>query len=267
MTGEFFDVPGLGLGTWELTGRLCADRVREALELGYRHIDTAQMYENETEVGKGIAESHVPRDDVFITTKLWFDDLEGPDVVPSVEESLERLGTDYVDLLLIHWPDEDVPLGETLEAMLRVQEQGKARFIGVSNFTVELWKEALDTAPAHVNQVEYHPFLDQQPLLDLARERGVHLIAYSPLARGRVIDNETLQEIGERHGKTAAQVALRWLLQQDRVAAAIPKAASSAHLRENRDIFDFELTPSEMLQISALRGAERMVDPSWAPWR
>lgn len=264
---RFLDVPGLGLGTWKLTGQTCADRVREALELGYRHIDTAQMYENEEEVGRGMKESDTPREDVFLTTKLWFDELKGPDVAPSTEASLKRLGTDYVDLLLIHWPNEDVPLEETLAAMMKLQEQGKVSFIGVSNFTVGLWKRALERAPVNVNQVEYHPFLNQQPLLDLARERSAYIIAYSPLARGEVLEDPTLKEIAERYRKSPAQIALRWLLQQDGVAAAIPKAAKSEHLRENRDIFDFELEASDLVRISDLRGSERMVDPAWAPWR
>lgn len=266
MTDPERGVPRLGLGTWKLEGELCVNRVREALAMGYRHVDTAQMYGNETEVGRAIKESKVPREEVFVTTKIWLENLSREDVVRTTEQSLRRLSSDYVDLLLIHWPNEDVPMEETLGAMVQLRERQKVRNIGVSNFTPELWERALAIAPVPYNQVEYHPFLDQEPLLQKARTHNLTLIAYSPLAQGRVAKVPTLQEIGRRHGKSAAQVGLRWLIQQEHVAA-IPKAAKSEHLEANWAVLGFELSPEEMRSISALRGSERLVDPNWAPWK
>jgi 2,5-diketo-D-gluconate reductase B len=261
---EVVPIPSLGLGTWKLNGTLCVERVREALELGYAHVDTAEMYENEREVGRGIRESGRPRETVFLTTKIWPVHLGRDDVRNATEESLRRLGTEYVDLLLIHWPNFEIPLRETLSAMVELRRQGKTRHIGVSNFTVDLWRRALELGPVAVNEIEFHPFLDQTPIQDFAGQEGLALIGYSPLARGRVVRDETLQEIGRRYGKSAAQVALRWIL--DEGAAAIPKASSRSHLEENRSAADFELDDRDRADISSLRGRAREVDPSWAPW-
>lgn len=259
-------VPALGFGTWQITGGDCVRMVRYALDVGYRHIDTAQIYENEAEVGRGLAESGVAREDIFLTTKVWMDSLGQSDVQTSVEESLRKLKTDHVDLLLIHWPNPDFPLGETLSAMAEMQAAGKARHIGVSNFTVEWMRRAVEDHGADIlcNQVEYHPFLRQSPVLDFVRAHDMMMTAYSPLARGRVAKSDVIVDIARKHGKTPAQVALRWLIDQDRVAA-IPKAASEAHCRGNLDIFDFEFDAGDRTAIDAIGGDRRLVDPAWAP--
>lgn len=257
-------MPALGLGTWQLKGGACREAVRHALELGYRHIDTARMYGNEEAVGRGVRDSGVDRSGVWITSKIWLDALEHDAFLRSAEASLKALGTDYLDLLLIHWPSQEVPLDEPLAALKELAAQGKARHIGVSNFTPPLLEQALDTAPIVCNQVEYHPFLSQRRLLTMVQRHGLILTAYSPLARGRVPGDGTLREIGRHHGKRAAQVALRWLLQQERVAA-IPRAASPEHRRQNLEVFDFELSAEEMAQIDDLARGERLSDPSFAP--
>jgi 2,5-diketo-D-gluconate reductase B len=260
-------VPALGFGTWQLEGKECEKGVKDALDIGYRHIDTAQAYGNEELVGKAIEDSDVARENIWLTTKVWRDSLNREDLRDSVEESLEKLGTNYVDLLLIHWPFPEMDLEAVLGEMEELVSEGKALHIGVSNFTPEQVKEAqeLTDLPLFTNQVEYHPFLGQDELLETCRDQGMMLTAYSPLARGDVLGNETLEEIGDRYGKSEAQVALRWLVQQDGVAA-IPKASSQEHREQNFDIFDFELTGEEMEKISGLARGDRKVDPSFGPW-
>ena len=259
-------VPALGFGTWMLTGRHCLDMVRLALEIGYRHIDTAQAYGNEAEVGDALAGSGVDRGEVFLTTKVWMDKLADGPLQRSVEGSLRKLRTDHVDLLLIHWPSRSVPLAQTLRALGQVRDDGRARHLGVSNFPVSLLREAVETHGADLlcDQVEYHPFLSQRPLLDALRSYGMMLTAYSPLARGEVARDRTLAEIGARHGKSPAQVALRWLIEQDGVAA-IPKASNERHSRDNFDIFDFELSDDDRAVIDRLPKNRRRIDPGWAP--
>lgn len=259
------EVPALGFGTWQLSGEDCTRAVRHALDLGYRHIDTAQGYENEAEVGAAIAGADTPREDLFLTTKIWIGNLAPGEVEKTADDSLRRLRTDYVDLLLIHWPTEDMDLAATLEAMMRVKDAGKVRHLGVSNFTPPLLLEALRHAPIFSHQVEYHPYLAQDELLALAQEHDLMLTAYSPLAKGKVPSDKKLKEIGQRHGKSPVQVVLRWLLQQENVAA-IPKAASAEHRRTNLEIFDFALSDDEMAEIGSLARDERVVDPAWAPW-
>ena len=259
-------VPALGLGTWQLKGNDARTGVAHALDLGYRHIDTAQAYENEKEVGAGLRDADVDRDDVFLTTKIQLGQFHYRDILRTTDDSLRRLKVEYVDLLLLHWPSEDVEMAESLDALQEVQHAGKTRHIGVSNFTPSLVREALHLAPGLVcDQVEYHPYLSQEPLLDVVREHGMFLTAYSPLARGGVMDDDTIREIAETHGKSAAQVALRWLLQQDRVAA-IPKASTDAHREANFDVFDFALSDDEMAQLHGLaREDGRIIDPNFAP--
>jgi 2,5-diketo-D-gluconate reductase B len=257
-------VPALGFGTWPLKGDECREAVRDALAAGYRHVDTARMYGNEEEVGKGMQEGGVPREHVFLTTKLWYTELTRGKVVDSLHSSLRRLQTEYVDLLLVHWPSFDVPLAETMEAMTGLQREGKVRQVGVSNFPPDLLKEALGYAPIFCNQVEYHPFLAQTPLLDVCRQNDVLLTAYSPIAHGAVMEEPVLGDIGRKYGKSPVQVTLRWLVQQPHVAA-IPKAASPDRRRQNFDIFDFELTPEEMEQIFRLDQGKRLINPHHAP--
>lgn len=258
--------PALGLGTWQMDGPACRETVREAIAMGYRHIDTARMYGNEAEVGEGIRSAGVPREDIFLATKVWMDRLGYDALTASAEDSLRDLGVDYVDLLLIHWPNPETPLSESLRAMSDLQRAGKVRYVGVSNFNLALLHEAREMNGADVicNQVEYHPFLSQQPMLDYCRAKGMVVTAYCPLAKGDAPSDRTLREIGAKHGKSAAQVALRWLVQQPNVAA-IPKAAKPAHARANLDIFDFSLDEEDLARIARLPGDKRMIDPSWAP--
>lgn len=246
-------VPSLGLGTWRMSGRQCEGAVEKALGMGYRHIDTARMYGNEAEVGRAIRNSGVDRGEVFLTTKLWTDDFTAERVPRATEDSLRELSTEYVDLLLMHWPSQSVPLGETLGAMRELQEEGKVRHVGVSNFSPALVREAAEHVAVFCNQVEYHPQKPQDELLEQAREMDYLLTAYSPVAKGRLLDDATLQEVAGSRGKTVAQVALRWLVQKDRVAA-IPKASSEEHLRSNLDVFDFTLTDDELQRISRAAG-------------
>ncbi|MEA2933888.1 MAG: 2,5-diketo-D-gluconate reductase [Variibacter sp.] len=245
-------IPSIGLGTWELRGDTCTKLVSEALRVGYRHIDTAAMYGNEAEVGEGIRASAVKRDDIFLTTKVWLDDLREADFRRSVERSLKNLKLPYVDLILIHWPNPAIPLGETLRAMAKVKRDGLARHIGVSNFTVGLIEEAvtLSEEPLVTNQIEMHPFLDQSKVLAACRKRGLSVTAYCPIARGNVAGNAVLATIAKAHGKSAAQVSLRYLVQQGIIA--IPRTSKPARLVENLSVFDFALTDAEMRQIAGL---------------
>jgi diketogulonate reductase-like aldo/keto reductase len=256
-------IPALGLGTWELRGSTARHMVERALELGYRHIDTARMYENEDEVGRAIERSGVSRDDIFLTTKIWPDDYGRDDFKRAVEQSLELLRTEQVDLLLLHWPNPEVPLEETIEALNEARSGGWTRHVGVANFPTD-WLERADglsDAPLVANQVEYHPFLDQGPVLDAVRERGMALTAYSPLGHGELVGDETLRSIGAPYGKSAVQVALRWLVQQNGVSA-IPRTSDPDHLKQNLDVFYFELTDEEMRRISDLaRPDARVIDP------
>jgi 2,5-diketo-D-gluconate reductase B len=245
-------VPSLGLGTWRLTGAECARAVERALALGYRHIDTAQIYRNEEQVGQGIGNTGVDREEVFLVTKVWTSDFSHQRTIESTRESLRKLGTDYVDLLLMHWPNPRVPLEETLGAMTDLQDEGSARHVGVSNFPPSMVEEASRHATIFCNQVEYHPFKAQEELLRQAKEMDYLLTAYSPIAKGAVLKDRTLLEIGEAHSKAPAQVTLRWLIQQEKVAA-IPKATSEEHLKSNLDVFSFELSNEEMERISGLR--------------
>jgi diketogulonate reductase-like aldo/keto reductase len=257
-------VPAIGYGTWLVTGQDATDGVRDALEIGYRQIDTARAYENEREVGKGIADSGVSRDEIFLTTKVPHDEATAAEVERDAEESLERLGVDHLDLLLLHWPNPDVPLEETLNALDKVREDGRTKQIGVSNFPAGLLEQALQIAPVFCNQVEYHPFLDQSRLLEVARANDVLITAYSPLAHGKVPGDEILNDVGAQYGKSAGQVALRWLLDQPGVSP-IPKASSHGRRQENFDVFDFTLSDADRERIASLPKDERTANPPWAP--
>jgi 2,5-diketo-D-gluconate reductase B len=259
-------VPALGFGTWQLTGAQCEGAVEYALELGYRHLDTAQAYGNEREVGRAIARSGVKRDALFLTTKIAPENVAARNVRRSLAGSLDALATDHVDLLLIHWPSATVGMGETLRAMGEAKAEGKARQIGVSNFTVAQMREAIETHGAEIfcNQVEYHALIAQSRVIDFARAHGMLVTAYCPLARGRIADQPALAAIAKNHGKSVAQVALRWLIQQDGVAA-IPRSSSRQHIAANFAIFDFALSGEEMAAVDRLRGNTRLVSPSFAP--
>jgi len=245
-------IPLIGLGTWDLRGKSCARMVEEALRLGYRHIDTAAMYRNEEAVGEGLRASGVPRDEVFITTKVWSSDLRARDFERSTRESIEKLKVRNVDLLLIHWPNSSVPLKETIGALCKMKRDGLARHIGVSNFDPALVTDAvkLATEPLVNNQIELHPYNDQSKTIAASRKAGLAITAYTPIARGRVAGDALLARIGKAHGKTATQVCLRYLVQQSIVV--IPKTGRTERLTENAEIFDFRLTPAEMKEIAAL---------------
>ena len=256
-------VPALGLGTWLLEGADCRAAVPAALDLGYRHIDTAEIYGNEAEIGQALAASDVDRDDLFVTTKVWNDHRTRDEVLRATTDSLRRLQLDYVDLLLVHWPVGFERIAETLDGMTAAVDQGLTRAIGVSNFTLTQFETAASLAPIACNQVEYHPFLDQRTLRDAASKADALLTAYSPLARGGVFADETLADIGAAHGKSAAQVALRWLL--DQRVLVVPKATSREHLQANLDVFDFELSADDRERILGLARGERLVEPPFAP--
>jgi diketogulonate reductase-like aldo/keto reductase len=256
-------IPLLGLGTWELRGRTCARVVEQALRLGYRHIDTAEMYDNEREVGEGLRASTVKRAEVFVTTKIWPSHFRPRELERAARDCLTRLRLSEVDLLLLHWPNPQVPLAETIGSLCKVKRDGLARHIGVSNFTVVLIEEALrvSSEPLLCNQIECHPFLDQSKLIAACRRHGLAVVAYSPLARGEFHRNEVLTRIGAAHKKTAAQICLRFLVQQNIVV--IPRTGKLERLSENAAIFDFSLDDAEMGEISALaRRDGRIVD--WA---
>ncbi len=246
-------IPALGLGTWKLQGEECAAVVAEAIRIGYRHIDTAAMYDNEAAVGEGLRAAGLPRDEIFVTTKVWPSNIGAGALQRSVEQSLRQLGLDAVDLVLIHWPSPRIPLRESMAALNDVRERGMTRHIGVSNFDAGLLAEAwsLSAAPLVANQCEYNPYVSQEATLRACREHGMAFVAYSPLARREVLDEPLIQDIGLRHGKTSAQVVLRWAVQQDGVAA-IPKSSRPARLRQNIEIFDFALSDEDTAAISAL---------------
>jgi diketogulonate reductase-like aldo/keto reductase len=258
-------IPLIGLGTWDLRGRTCARLTEQALRLGYRHIDTAEMYDNEREVGEGLRASGVKRDDVFITTKVWPSHFAPRELERAAKESLARLRLSEVDLLLLHWPNPQIPLSETLGALCKFKRMGLARHIGVSNFTVAMIDDAVRLAdePLVCNQIELHPFLDQSKVIEACRRHGMAVVAYSPIARGQVKGNKVLAHIGKAHGKTAAQVSLRYLVQQGIVV--IPRTSRRERLAENLAIFDFELSATEMIDIAQLAHRDgRIVDYAYS---
>lgn len=257
------DVPAVGLGTWKLDGQTAYGTVKTALSLGYRHVDTAQAYGNERHVGNAIADSDVDRDDVFLTTKVRPDRYEPGDLKASVRESLHRLDTDYVDLLLLHWPNPLSDLDAALRAMADLVDDDAVAHVGVSNFSVDQLRRAQARCPVPIatNQVQFHPFKPQRELLRYCQDNDVVLTAYSPLAHGAVLDDDLLWAIGRKYDKTPAQVALRWATQH-RGVCVIPKSTSREHLAENLDIFDFTLDADEVERIarpSGLKTAETML--------
>jgi diketogulonate reductase-like aldo/keto reductase len=245
-------IPLVGLGTWELRGRACARIVEQALRLGYRHVDTAEMYDNEREVGEALHASGVKRDDIFVTTKVWPSHFAAHQLERAAKGSLARLRLSELDLLLLHWPNPQIPLAETLGALCKVKRDGLARHIGISNFTVPLIEQAVRLAdePLVCNQIEMHPFLDQSKVIAACRAHGMAVVAYSPIARGGAKKDAVLARIGAAHRKSAPQVCLRWLVQQGIVV--IPRTSRVEHLSENCAVFDFSLTDAEMAEIHAL---------------
>ena len=255
-------IPVIGFGTSQLGD--CAEVVATALKLGYRHIDTAWKYGTEKGVGAGIRASGVPREDIFLATKVSHEYLRADDFARSVDESLKNLQVDYVDLLHVHWPTVDnIPLAETMGALARAKREGKARHVGVANFNIALVEEARQLCPEPLVtlQAEYHPYLDQSKVLAACRRWGMVFTAYCPLARGRLFNDPVLGEIARSKGRTIAQIALRWLMQQGNIAA-IPRSANPKHMAESLQVFDFELTAEEMSRISALKRPDgRIANP------
>lgn len=260
------EVPKLGMGTWQIKGSQCVQCVQEALEIGYRSIDTAQAYENEKEVGQGLKESQIPRDEIFLTSKVWRDNLSKEDVIKTTEKSLENLQTDYVDLMLIHWPNEKYDLKDSLHSLIDLKKSGKVRNFGLSNFPTTLLQNAQEIAPDFVcDQVEYHPYLNQDKVLEWLKKHNKFLIAYSPLARGKVFKDETIKKIAENKNISHAQVTLSWLLRQDRVVA-IPKSSSKKHLESNWKSQKVVLDDQELTELNGLTyNQERLIDPEWSP--
>lgn len=257
------NIPALGFGTFRMPDADVHRILPQALKLGFRHVDTAQIYKNEAAVGEVLHSSGIPRADIFLTTKVWVDRVGHDAFLASVDESLTKLKTDYVDLLLLHWPQSEMPLADRMGGLNALRQAGKVKNIGISNFSTALMAEAvrLSDAPVVTNQIEYHPYLDQTKVIEAARKTGMSITAYYLMADGKVPQDAVLKEIGANHGKTAAQVVLRWAVQQKDVIA-LSKTATESRLQENFDIFDFALSEEEMAAIHKLaRPDGRIVNP------
>ncbi len=255
-------IPRVGIGTYKLTGNDGINVIEAALENGYRHIDTANSYENEKEVGKAIQNSRIDRSELFITSKIWPSQYEN--IQKATFESLRKLQLDYVDLMLLHWPSDNNETNlEALEQLHAVKEKGYVKNIGVSNFNISQLKSALTVAQVICNQVEYHPYLSQEKMLEFLRSQQMFMTAYRPLAYGKVSTEKIIQEIAIHHSRTPAQVTLRWMIQQDVVV--IPKTSSTERLRENIQLFDFQLSDAEMKSIFSISNGTRLVNPEFSP--
>jgi diketogulonate reductase-like aldo/keto reductase len=262
LTAHGAPIPALGFGTSPMTGSMAASEIVAALKAGYRHIDAARKYGTEQVVGEGLQASGVPRKDIFLTTKVSHENLHAADFAKSVDASLKALGTDYVDLLLVHWPNPEIPLAETMPALAKAKQQGKARHVGVANFNTTLLDQAIKLCPEPLVclQAEYHPYLDQSKLLAALRQRGMAFVAYCPLGRGRLFNDPVLTGIAQSRGKSIAQIALRWLMQQG--VGAIPRSSNPERIADNFKVFDFTLSDDEMKRISALKRADgRIANP------
>jgi len=260
-------IPKLGFGTYRMPGDDCRPIVESALALGYRHIDTAAMYENEYAVGAAIAASGVPRNELFVTTKAWRDDLATRDsILSAFDASLSKLKLNHVDLYMIHWPSSDMNMGTVMSTLADLLGAGHTRSIGVCNFNIRMMRSAVEEirAPIASLQIEYHPFLDQSPMLAYARAKGIAVTAHAPLAQGRAANDETLRRIGRKYDASAAQVAIAWLLNQESVAA-IPKAKSVENQRKNLDALQIVLDEDDRHAISNLPKDQRYVQPPFAP--
>ncbi|BCG04122.1 oxidoreductase (plasmid) [Paraburkholderia sp. PGU19] len=264
-TGDL-TIPRLGFGTFRMPGGDCQPVVESALEVGYRHIDTAEMYQNEDAVGAAIAGSGIARHDLYVTTKVWHENLKPDAIRRAFDNSLKKLSLDYVDLYMIHWPSRDINLAAVLETLEGLREEGLTRAIGVCNFNMHLIKAAVEEIRASIacHQVEYHPFLDQSAMLTYLRGKNIPLVAYAPLAQGRAATNAVLARIGRKHGATAAQIAIAWLLDQDGVVA-IPKAQRRESQQSNLDAAKIQLDDDDRNAIAALPKDQRFVTPPFAP--
>jgi diketogulonate reductase-like aldo/keto reductase len=259
-------IPAIGLGTWQLRDETCVEAIQAGIAAGYRHVDTAAMYENEEAVGEGLRATRLGRDEVFVTTKVWYTEIGPGQLERSAESSLKRLGRDQVDLLLIHWPSADVPVREAVKALANAKKRGLARHIGISNFSPKRVEEAVAHCdePLVTNQCEYHPYLNQDRVRGAGARHGLSFTSYSPLGRGDLINDAAVQDIARKHGKTAAQVILRWHVQQPGTIA-IPRSSKPQRIAENFQVFDFALSVDEMRRLSGLaRPDGRIVSPAWA---
>ena len=266
ITAHGMSMPKLGLGTFRLKGDECTQAVQTALGLGYRHIDTAEMYDNEAAIGEAIAHAGLPRADLHVTTKVWWDHLAGDGIARAIDASLERLRLNHVDLYLIHWPAKDMDLPDAIEKLVAVKERGQARAIGVANFPAALFSRAVNEigAPIACNQFEYHVLLGQGPVVDATRAAGAAVTAYCPLAQGRLADHKALHALAEKHNASPAQIALAWLLEQDGVSA-IPKAGPRESQQANLGALDIKLDEADRAAIAKLPKTERCVNPGFAP--
>ena len=261
------EIPMVGLGTWKNSDpEACADSVATALDTGYRHIDTAQAYDNEAAVGNGLEQATVDREEIFLATKIWIDNLSYDDVLETAEASLDRLGVDSVDLLYVHWPSRTYDAEDTLAAFNELYEQGKIDRIGVSNFEPEQLAEAIELsdAPIFANQIEIHPLLQQEELREVCADHDVELVAYSPLARGEVFDTPEIESIADDHGVSPAQISLAWLRHHG--ITAIPKATSGEHIRDNWASLSVSLSDAEVETIDGINTTDRRVDPDFGSW-
>jgi diketogulonate reductase-like aldo/keto reductase len=259
-------IPQIGLGTMTLKGDVCVQAVKTALQVGYRHLDTAEFYGNETENGAGLRASGVKREEVFICTKVRQGDLMPDDFARVIDQSLVKLQLPYVDLLLIHWNNKDIPLNTSIGALCKAKKDGKTKHVGVANFTSAMLDEAwgVTSEPLVCNQIEVHPFINQDKVLAACKKHGMAVVAYVPIARGKVPGADALERIGKAHGKSAAQVSLRYLVQLG--CCPIPRTANPAHMKENLDVFDFELSDAEMAELKKLNATNmRVVNPPHAP--
>ncbi len=258
-------VPAFGLGTFRLKDQVVIDSVTNGLEVGYRVIDTAQIYGNEAEVGKAIADSGVSRDELFITTKIWTDNFAADKLIPSLKESLAKLQTDHVDLTLIHWPSPQgaVPVKEFMSALLEAKQQGLTKQIGISNFTIALMKEAIEAVGAEniaTNQIELHPYLQNRKVAEFAQQNGIQITSYMTLAYGEVLKDPVIEQIAKRHDATAAQVTLAWAMQLG--YAVIPSSTKRSNLESNLQARDLKLSEEDMAQIAALDRGHRLTSPA-----
>ncbi len=259
-------IPMIGLGTMTLKEDVCVQAVKTALQMGYRHLDTAASYGNEKENGEGLRQSGIKREDVFLCTKVRQDNLLPENFNKSLDQSLANLQLPYVDLLLIHWNNKDIPLKTSVAALCQAKKDGRAKHVGVANFTTALLDEAwaVTSEPLVCNQIEVHPFINQDKVMAATKKRGMAIVAYVPIARGKVPGAEALERIGKAHNKSSAQVSLRYLVQLG--CCSIPRTATPAHLKENLDVFDFALSDAEMAELKALNATNmRVVNPPHAP--
>jgi diketogulonate reductase-like aldo/keto reductase len=259
-------IPAIGFGTWQLTGDNCLNAIKMALEAGYRHIDTAEVYQNEEEVGQAIKQSNIPRSEIFLTSKAWQNELTYKMVLKACEISLRKLQTDYLDLYLLHWPDKYLNMEDILKAFKELYVQGKIKAFGISNCTINHIKDFLEITnkldlPLTINQVEFHPLFYQKELLEFCNQNNIKITAYSPLAQGDVFKNPTLIEIANKHNKNAGQVALKWIIQKGMIA--IPRSSKEDHIKNNFEL-DFQLSEEDIKSIDDIKIHERIVDPGFA---